>query len=91
MDKASFLIVVSETYKSCKDFWEIDQLDEDINEDFVIAGNRSLLSSLELVSFLAELETNLLKHNINISFLDHLIEKQDQDIDINCLFEIINN
>ena len=89
MNKKEFLEIVSETYKACKEFWEITNLPNEINEDFIIAGNKSNLSSLDLVSFLAELETNLLKQNINISFLDHLIELTDEHIDVNKLFEIL--
>ena len=89
MNKKEFLEIVSETYKACKDFWEITNLPDDINEDFIIAGNKSNLSSLDLVSFLAELESNLLKQNVNISFLDHLVDLTDENIEINKLFEIL--
>ena len=44
-----------------------------------------------MVSFLAELETELLDYSINISFLDKILEIDGEELKVSDLYEIINN
>ena len=89
MNEKTFYKIVFDTYIDCKGFFESEDLPEIIDGDFIISGVDSLLSSLELVSFLAELETNLLKENVNISFIDQLIDEENNNVSIKNLFEIL--
>tara|TARA_B100000212_G_C27359791_1_gene527667 strand:+ start:304 stop:570 length:267 start_codon:yes stop_codon:yes gene_type:complete len=88
MDKNAFLRIVKDIYINSKDYWDLD-VPEQIDFNFKIAGKDSLLSSIEVVTFLAELETELLKLNINISYLDKILELDSEEISINTLYELI--
>ena len=53
----------------------------------MIAGKEFLLSSIDVVTFLAELETEIL--NINISYLDKILDLETEEISINTVYELI--
>ena len=89
MDKKEFVTIVEKIYKNSREFWEGD-FPEKLDLEIKLGGNNSLLSSLELVTFLAELETELLVFNINISYLDKILEYELEDIDFNTLYSLIN-
>ena len=89
MDKNKFFNIAAEVYKNCSDFWE-EELPDELSTDFVFAGKDSLLSSIEVVSYFAEFETQLLKYNIDISFLDS-INLDEENIKINSLYKIISD
>ena len=89
MDKNKFFTIVEKIYNNSKDFWEAE-LPEKLNLETLLGGKNSVLSSLELVTFLAELETELLMFDINISFLDKIVEYELEDISFNTLYCLIN-
>ena len=90
MDEKEFLAITEKVYKKCKDFWD-QELPNKLSKDLVLTGKNSLLSSIEVVSFLAELETELLNYSINISFLDKVLEISEEELIIADLYKIINN
>ena len=61
MDKNKFLAITEKVYQNCKDFWD-QELPDELSSNLILAGNDSPLSSIEVVSFLAELETELLNY-----------------------------
>ena len=89
MDEKKFFQILSEVYKKSSEFWENDFPDE-LDKNLHLTGPNSLLSSLELVTFIAELESELLKYGINISFLDEFIELDGEIICIENLFRYVN-
>ena len=90
MDEKSFLAITEKVYRNCKDFWD-QELPDELSLNLILAGNDSPLSSIEVVSFLAELETELLDYSINISFLDKILEMDGEELKVSDLYEIINN
>ena len=56
MDEQKFLAITERVYKNCKDFWDAE-LPNELSKNLILTGKNSSLSSLEVVSFLAELET----------------------------------
>mgnify|MGYP001321273052 CR=1 FL=1 len=90
MDEKSFLAITEKVYRNCKDFWD-QELPDELSLNLILAGNDSPLSSIEVVSFLAELETELLNYSINISFLDKILEIDGEELKVSDLYEIINN
>ena len=90
MDEKSFLAITEKVYRNCKDFWD-QELPDELSLNLILAGNDSPLSSIEVVSFLAELETELLNYSINISFLDKILEMDGEELKVSDLYEIINN
>ena len=89
MDKNKFFAIASFIYDNSREFWE-NEFPLEFDKNLKLTGNESLFSSLELVTFIAELETELLKFKINISFLDKIFELGDQDISISTLYYLIN-
>lgn len=89
MKKEEFLIIFEKIYKSSREFWDAD-FPQDLDLGLKLAGKDSDLTSLELVTFLAELETELLNFKINISFLDKLLEEEVEDLNFDSLYELIN-
>ena len=89
MKKDEFLIIAEKIYKSSKEFWE-GEFPEEFDMELKLAGKDSYLSSLELVTFLAELETELLNFKINISFLDKILEEEVEDVTCAILYKLIN-
>ena len=90
MDEKKFLAITEKVYRNCKDFWD-QELPDELSLNLILAGNDSPLSSIEVVSFLAELETELLDYSINISFLDKILEIDGEELKVSDLYEIINN
>tara|TARA_Y100001978_G_C23262895_1_gene232205 strand:- start:44 stop:319 length:276 start_codon:yes stop_codon:yes gene_type:complete len=90
MDEEKFLAITKKVYQNCKDFWE-QELPDELSLNLILVGNDSLLSSIEVVSFLAELETELLNYSINISFIDKVLEIDKEELKVSDLYEIINN
>lgn len=89
MDENKFFAIASFIYDNSREFWE-NEFPLEFDKNLKLTGNESLFSSLELVTFIAELETELLKFKINISFLDKIFELGDQDISISTLYYLIN-
>ena len=89
MDENKFFAIASVIYDNSREFWE-NEFPLEFDKNLKLTGNESLFSSLELVTFIAELETELLKFKINISFLDKIYELGDQDISISTLYYLIN-
>ena len=90
MDEQKFLAITERVYKNCKDFWDAE-LPNELSKNLILTGKDSSLSSLEVVSFLAELETELLNYSINVSFLDKVLEIDNDELTIKNLYEIIIN
>tara|TARA_Y100000589_G_C27198895_1_gene648420 strand:- start:795 stop:1067 length:273 start_codon:yes stop_codon:yes gene_type:complete len=89
MDKNKFLEIVSIIYSNSREFWE-NEFPLELDKNLKLTGKESLFSSLELVTFLAEIETELLNFKINISFLDKIYESKNEDISIEALYKLIN-
>ena len=89
MEENKFFEIVSNIYNNSKEFWE-NEFPSEFDRNLILTGNASLFTSLELVTFLAELETELLNYQINISFLDKLIDANGKDITILNLYSLIN-
>ena len=73
MDEKEYFPITEKVYKKFKDFWD-QELPNQLSKDLVLTGKNTLISSIEMVSFLGELETELLNYSINISFLDKVLE-----------------
>ena len=89
MDEDKFFEITSNIYNNSKDFWE-NEFPEEFNKNLKLTGLESLFSSLEVVTFIAELETELLKFKINISFLDKILELEEQDVSFSTLYDLVN-
>ena len=89
MDENKFFEIASIIYTNSREFWD-NEFPLELDKNLKLTGNESLFSSLELVTFLAELETELLNFKINISFLDKIYESADEDISIGTLYTLIN-
>ena len=89
MDKDQFFIIVEQIYNNSREFWDV-KVPEKLSSSFKFGGLDSSLSSLELVTFFAELETELINFNINISFLDKLLEREIEELTFSTLYELIN-
>ena len=90
MDEKKFLEITEKVYKNCKDFWD-QELPDKLSKNLELTGKNSKLSSIEVVSFLAELETELLNYSINISFLDNVLEINEEELIIADLYKCIIN
>ncbi len=90
MNEEKFLAIIEKIYQNCKDFWDQDFPDE-LDKNLKLTGKDSPLSSIEVVSFLAELETELLNYSINISFIDKVLELDEDELKISDLYKIINH
>jgi len=88
MNESEFYKVASNVYLSCKDTWE-GRSDDTFSPEMSLIGGDSTLSSLDVVTFLAELETHLLNYNLNISFLDKILVLGDKPIKISDLYGFI--
>lgn len=89
MDENKFFEIASNIYNNSKEFWE-NEFPLELDKNLKLTGKDSLLSSLEFVTYIAELETELLKLKINISLLDKIYELGYQDISVSMLYSLIN-
>ena len=89
MDEDKFFEIASIIYKNSREFWD-NEFPLELDKNLKFTGKDSLFSSLELVTFLAELETELLNFKINISFLDKIYELEDEDVSLVTLYSLIN-
>ena len=65
MDENKFFAIASDIYDNSREFWE-NEFPLEFDKNLKLTGYESLFSSLELVTFIAELETELLKFIVSL-------------------------
>ena len=88
MDKSHFTEICRASYGECRDFWE-EEFDPIMPENFEISGKTSRLSSVEVVTFIAEIEERLSKEGVEISFIDHFMDIDNSSVNIELMYKIL--
>jgi len=88
ISRSRFIEICRASYEECKDFWEVEP-EAEMPETFEISGSTSQLSSIESVTFIASIEEQLSIEGIEVSFIDHFTDIDNSSINIQSMYNIL--